>query len=429
MVKTGAIFNSLTFGGIDSADYGIYISGEGVYNAPERAVELVSVPGRNGAIAIDQGHWENIEVTYPAGVFGSDKTDFATAISSFRNAILSQKGYQRLTDTYHPNEYRMGMYISGLEVDPVRMTTAGEFDLIFNCKPQRFLTAGESEQSIASGGTITNPTAYDASPLIEVTGYGTINIGDKEIDIANATMGEVNLLKNKSKTFNNVRQTETCSYTETLGADSISENGDTITVNAWMTYSVGYSSVSSILQTSSVTTQPAYGTASVTGDIGNNHRAVLKITNAELTFVKGTSSATTLTAVYSVDYKRLGLSTTRNAAITVSIVVSYDATNDTIDLTTSYTYTAYDANDFTMSDRYLEIKSAAVESTQTILGNPTYIDCDLGECYKIENGKVVDLNRYIDLGSDLPTLEPGNNAITYDNTFTSVKVVPRWWQL
>lgn len=65
-IKTGEIFNSLVFGGVNSADYGIYITGEGVFNAPKRAVNMVAVPGRNGSIAIDQGHWENIEVTYPA---------------------------------------------------------------------------------------------------------------------------------------------------------------------------------------------------------------------------------------------------------------------------------------------------------------------------------------------------------------------------
>ena len=75
-MQTGAIFNSLKFGGVDSADYGIYITGEAVYNAPVRAVEMVKVPGRNGAVAMDQGYWENIEVTYPAGVFGDAETNF-----------------------------------------------------------------------------------------------------------------------------------------------------------------------------------------------------------------------------------------------------------------------------------------------------------------------------------------------------------------
>lgn len=139
----GAIFNSLVYGGVDSADYGVYITGDAVFNAPKRSVELVSVPGRNGAIEIDQGHFENIEVSYPAGMFGDDQTDFRERLSDFRNAIMSQKGYQRLSDTYHPDEYRMGIYVDGLEVEPKHYNEAGQFTLKFNCKPQRWLTSGE----------------------------------------------------------------------------------------------------------------------------------------------------------------------------------------------------------------------------------------------------------------------------------------------
>ena len=70
-----------------------------------------------------------------------------------------------------------------------------------------------------------------------------------------------------------------------------------------------------------------------------------------------------------------------------------------------------------------------MNSTKSALGNPTYIDCDLGECYKIENGEVIDLNAYIDLGSDLPVMKPGSNDISFDNTVTSLQIVPRWWVL
>lgn len=151
-IKTGEIFNSLVFGGVNSADYGIYITGEGVFNAPKRAVNMVAVPGRNGSIAIDQGHWDNIEVTYPAGTFGMDEEEFRTALSNFRNAIASQVGYQRLTDTYHPDEYRMAIYTDGLEVEPTTYNKAGEFELKFNCKPQRWLTAGEVPVTIGEWG-------------------------------------------------------------------------------------------------------------------------------------------------------------------------------------------------------------------------------------------------------------------------------------
>ena len=189
MAVTGAIFNSLVFGGVSSADYGIYITGEAVFNAPKRAVETVSVPGRNGDIIIDQGHWENIEVTYPAGTFGMSETEFRTALSDFRNAIVSQLGYQRLSDTYHPDEYRMGTYVEGLEVNTKSHNKAGEFDLIFNCKPQRWLTEGETAVTVASGDTLTNPTLYESHPLLMVEGYGGLRFGEIRFYLRSATYG------------------------------------------------------------------------------------------------------------------------------------------------------------------------------------------------------------------------------------------------
>ena len=181
MAVTGAIFNSLIFGGVDSANYGIYITGEAVYNAPERAVEMVTVPGRNGAIAIDQGRWENIEVEYPAGCFGDNELDFADRISAFRNAVLSQIGYQRLTDTYHPDEYRMGILAAGMSVDPVAWLAAGRFEIVFNCRPERFLKSGELAVEYTTSGSITNPTRMVAKPLIRVYGAGKIVVNGTQI--------------------------------------------------------------------------------------------------------------------------------------------------------------------------------------------------------------------------------------------------------
>ena len=58
MAVIGNLFKNLTFGGICSADYDIYITGEAVYNAPARNVEMIDVPGRNGQLLIDYGTYE-----------------------------------------------------------------------------------------------------------------------------------------------------------------------------------------------------------------------------------------------------------------------------------------------------------------------------------------------------------------------------------
>ena len=44
IAPTGAIFKTLTFDGVDSDDYGIYITGEAVFNAPTRDVNMITIP-------------------------------------------------------------------------------------------------------------------------------------------------------------------------------------------------------------------------------------------------------------------------------------------------------------------------------------------------------------------------------------------------
>ena len=69
-----------------------------------------------------------------------------------------------------------------------------------------------------------------------------------------------------------------------------------------------------------------------------------------------------------------------------------------------------------------------VDSTRSALGN-LYIDLDIGECYRIENGQYISINTATILPADLPVLKPGANVITYDNSFTSFKITPRWWKV
>lgn len=130
---------NLTFGGVNTADYGIYLTGTGTFSAPERDVEYVGVPGRNGDLLIDNGRWKNIEVTYPANI----PREFEHRLPEYRARICAKRGYQRLEDTYHPDEYRMASFTSGLQPEPTPLNRGGQFNLVFNCKPQRFLKSGE----------------------------------------------------------------------------------------------------------------------------------------------------------------------------------------------------------------------------------------------------------------------------------------------
>ena len=67
-------------------------------------------------------------------------------------------------------------------------------------------------------------------------------------------------------------------------------------------------------------------------------------------------------------------------------------------------------------------------SSKTITGTK-YIDMDIGEAWAIESGRQIPLNSVVQIPAELPTLQSGSSTITYDNSFTEFKVVPRWWQV
>ena len=184
------LLNYLTFDGFDSRDFGVFISGEGAFDAPARRGEMISIPGKNGSLFMDEGVFENIEVEYPAFIGTGYEHIFRQKLGDLRSALTSRDNYKRLTDTYHPDEFRLGVYRSGLEVDPSVITRAGSFTMKFDCKPQRFLLSGEDPIVLTSGALITNPTLFYAKPLLKVIGNGTVRIEPYEF-IVSGNDGEI----------------------------------------------------------------------------------------------------------------------------------------------------------------------------------------------------------------------------------------------
>lgn len=172
--------NYLTIDGADSRDYGVFISGQGTFGSPAKAYNMLTVPGRDGDLIGPERRLQNIEVTYPAFIY----SNFETNLKNFRNFLLSRDGYVKISDTYHSGEYRMGVYRGPFTPDVLKTNNAGQFNIVFNCKPQRFLDSGDT----AVSGDITNPTQFDSRPLIIIPAKnasysGSIEIGSDTITL------------------------------------------------------------------------------------------------------------------------------------------------------------------------------------------------------------------------------------------------------
>lgn len=406
MAITGNVFKKLTFAGSTSASFDVAITGEGVYNAPERDVEQVVIPGRNGELMLDNGRFQNIDIVYPACIAADSQADLADAISDFRNFLCSKIGYQRLEDDYNPDEYRMAIYKSGLEVSP-KIRQAGSFEIIFNCKPQRFLKSGETAVSIASGGTISNPTAFESKPILEVFGYGQILVNGYPITIQDALLGLITLAE---------PQIDDLAVQFSSSALNV---GDTITLEV-STIRILFTANKAVGALSLTTSGSLSITASAEFEVGSD-QVMLVIEVAQQTYTNGTSNSKTGTISASITYDD---STTDSGNLYIGL--AYNATNDRISVSFSTNGGIWPAD-------YLYYDSAlgriTGNSTKHSTGNPLYIDCEMGECYKIEGGEIISLNHYISMPNSLPVLASGSNAVSYDNTITSFKITPRWWKI
>ena len=426
------IANTFTFGGVSTSDYGLVVEGSGDYSAPKRATETINIPGRNGAFQLDKGYYENIEIEYKVVVADATQADFNDTIEAFRNAIVSQIGYQRLEDTYHPGEYRMAMYDGGLNEAPTFHGKGAIFKIKFDCKPQRWLTSGETAVTVTSGDTLTNPTLFEASPLLEVEGYGTIDFNGYEIELTNETYGEITLT---DRWFSSIYEMH---FETSQSFDRYTvETGDIITlVNSLGPHSL-WSDITFKLNNAytynaeDVTVQQTNLERGEWGTGGPWHMNEIHL-YARLgptTFTVGTAS--TVSGILEVTFPvKSGNTVVETVVLETQIAWAYDG-NDTISVIIDTTITGDTLNLWTLWGglSFFNGPAATTNSTATYLGHPTYIDCDLGEAYKIQNNKYMTLNKYIDLGSKLPKLAVGTTEITFDNTITDFKIVPRWWKV
>ena len=166
--------------------FGVYIDTSMMFNKPKKDVESIIIPGRDGALIVDYGTFQNVIITVPCFIHG----DFETKFTALINYLGSIRGYTTIRFTNDWDHYRLAAPIMAQTPTVRRVNEDGWFDLSFNCKPFRYRHDGEHIVGFnADTIYLTNPTRFDALPLIVVKGYGTITIRNTEIEIAQHPSG------------------------------------------------------------------------------------------------------------------------------------------------------------------------------------------------------------------------------------------------
>lgn len=474
--------NYFTIDGVDSRDFGVYISGQGTFKAPARDYNLIPVPGRNGDLVGPEKRFLNGTLVYPAFIY----SNFDANIKAFRNFLLSLVGYHDLIDSYHPDEIRKVLFQGPFEPEVEAKNDAGRFDLEFICKPQRYLASGQEEITFEAGGGTTETytgavVTFDASDGSSISGL-TVDIEPVQTGSGDPSPLNVRPITGFSalKAFVSPTQVtqDATVYTIDLNGTRYGGTLDVFTgvltvtkryfvadgVNIKTTGGYGASGpkwlptinlsaadygVWDTMKTSYLKTKPP--TLNVqndenTADFGSSaHAIVLHIGTMQGTDgTHGYNSAAEVHAAVNaylqsnpleVCYTLLTPFTVQLTATQVQTLVGQinnvwaDTGNVTVDVLvpipqTIENPTLFDSQPLmrVYGEGTLGINSQSVTITQADVY--TDIDCEMMDCFKGTANK----NMYVQFTDhNFPVFKPGVNDLSLGTGITKVEVTPRWW--
>lgn len=374
----------MVIGGVNLAEFNCYLLNPGIASAPERDVELVTVPGRNGDVVIDNHRFKNRTVQYKCAIDGScARYDFERLTAWLK----SLTGYQRIEECYHPECYRMGVFNASIEPDKqnVRQVT---FTLTANCKPQKFLIDGEKE-SEAFVPLFADGLAYYTSDLLA-----------QDTSFENETCILIQKNTTQAQAFENIAH-----------------------INVWRAYGSGTSTTytgndaRALVQMSGTTASIDLFALTGHGNAYSYYQIVF--TNTDVDVIFKASSGTTARIVSQIELMN---PTFYNAKPLIHYYSSQSRGSD---------------------GAVPAIVVNGIEIDADGFNGDLYVDCETQNAYLVDEGIRTNGNQYVSLvkdsevTTDFPVLIPGTNSIGMipDVTIQSdirlgeclVYIAPRWW--
>lgn len=173
------------YNGVSSKDLGLVVQTLPTYDFPQKDLEFRHIPGLNGDVVLNNKNYQNTSRTYYfAKVFRKGES-FVASSNKITEWLHSANDYVVLEDSYEPEYFRMALFKDNGSL-PNYYDTATVIEATFICKPQRWLKIGDKPVAISSVNIeLTNPTNYDAKPIIEFNAPANTTI---TITINNQTM-------------------------------------------------------------------------------------------------------------------------------------------------------------------------------------------------------------------------------------------------
>ena len=161
----------IVYGGESSADFGMVIAEPPVFERAVRKQTIYKIPGRNGAVIIQQDAWEDVNRTYKVWLAKDPQLDLVDQINALEAWLNSSAGYQRLEDSFEPNTFRLAYYSSGAVTLSIggKTITATLTDYInIDCETMNAYRTPTENENANIGGTF--PTIEPGANNIGITG-------------------------------------------------------------------------------------------------------------------------------------------------------------------------------------------------------------------------------------------------------------------
>lgn len=174
--------DSFTWKGRNSYDYyGIVINIKPPLIKPERNVNEIAIPGRDGDLTIDYG-------TYKPIIFSMTCTFLNTVTGITIDDIMTWlDGYDNLTLSWQSDRSYKAKLINKIDIEQ-SLITFGEFPLIFKAQPFGYTTSNPLNTFTTTPTSIFNSCTKDSRPVIKVYGNGTIIL---TVNTTNITLNSV----------------------------------------------------------------------------------------------------------------------------------------------------------------------------------------------------------------------------------------------
>lgn len=187
-LKGKGIFN---FRGHKTSDFGMIMSAVYKYNAPQRDVTVIEVPGRNGEIVIDNGRYKAVdwEVDFRVNSSTGDVEKLLNNISNWLSAMYSP---QKLLFDNEP-EYQ---YLASIN-DKVTFSRINSKyatgSVTFRLQPIKYFIKDMTATKVINGDVFKNTGTIPAKPIIKIvgTGNGVFKFGKASLTLKNVTGGVV----------------------------------------------------------------------------------------------------------------------------------------------------------------------------------------------------------------------------------------------